>query len=104
MRIPSAWLIQLLSLRWPPQVAILDLGMPGITGYDLARRFRSQASLATVKLVAFSGFGQLEDRQRCEAAGFDLHLTKPVSPARLQEVLEELALDDKPAGGDRPLP
>jgi signal transduction histidine kinase len=75
-----------LSLR--PDVALIDINMPGINGYEVARQIR-QALGAGVHLVAMTGSGQPEDRQKANAAGFDAHLLKPVEPARLQKMLAE---------------
>ena len=63
-----------------PQVAILDIGLPGMTGYELARRFRADANGAAMTLIALTGWGQAEDRRNAHEAGFDHHLTKHVSP------------------------
>jgi signal transduction histidine kinase len=70
-----------------PQVAFLDIGLPGMTGYDLARRFRDQPGGDKVLLVALTGWGQEEDRRRAREAGFNEHLTKPVEPSALEELL-----------------
>ncbi len=70
-----------------PDVALLDIGIPDINGYELARRFRAGRELQSVRLVALTGYGQLEDRQRALAAGFDDHLVKPVSLSALQSAL-----------------
>jgi CheY-like chemotaxis protein/two-component sensor histidine kinase len=70
-----------------PAVAFIDLGMPGMDGYELARRFRARVASDNVQLVALTGWGQPEDRARSAQAGFDLHLTKPISMSRLNEVL-----------------
>lgn len=70
-----------------PEVALLDLGMPGMDGYELARRFRGDPALREVRLVALTGWGQDEDRQRTKAAGFDHHLVKPVNPDEVQRLL-----------------
>jgi signal transduction histidine kinase len=61
-----------------PEVAFLDIGMPGLNGYEVARRLRATPALAKARLVAVTGWGTREDRARSEAAGFDAHLTKPV--------------------------
>jgi CheY-like chemotaxis protein len=76
---PSA-LEQARSFR--PQVVLLDVGLPGMDGYELARRLRAEG-LAGELLVSITGYGLEEDRRRAEEAGFDHHLTKPVDPDTL---------------------
>ena len=78
----------------PPEMALLDLGMPQMDGCELARRFRAIPALHNVVLVALTGWGQEEDRRRTKEAGFDLHLVKPVEP----EVLHRLFADPQFAG------
>jgi PAS domain S-box-containing protein len=75
----------------PPDVAFLDLGMPKVDGYDLARSFRTHPDLKGVVLVALTGWGQPEDRQRTKEAGFDHHLVKPVEAAALHQLLARQA-------------
>jgi signal transduction histidine kinase/CheY-like chemotaxis protein len=70
-----------------PDVALLDIGMPGLTGYEVARKMRQSTSGAAVTLIAITGWGQDIDKERAYAAGFDHHLTKPVDPHRLAELL-----------------
>ena len=69
-----------------PRVAVLDIGMPGSDGYEVARSFRRKLG-SDVKLVALTGWGQDSDRRRALEAGFDHHLTKPVDPGALNELL-----------------
>jgi signal transduction histidine kinase len=76
-----------LAHRHHPDVMLLDLGLPHIDGYELARRFRADPAFAEARLVAITGYGGEDNRQRALAAGFDCHLTKPVDLAILQEVL-----------------
>jgi CheY-like chemotaxis protein len=68
-------------------VALLDIGMPRLNGYDLARRLRGQAWGRGMVLIALTGWGQEDDRRRTREAGFDRHLVKPVDPDALQELL-----------------
>ena len=71
-----------------PDIAFVDIGLPDIDGYELARRVRAQLGSRPVQLVALSGFGQRCDRERALGAGFDHHLAKPASTADLQRLLE----------------
>ena len=66
-----------------PDVVVLDIGLPGASGYEVARAIRAEPALAGVRLVAVTGYGRDEDRARCIDAGFDLHLVKPLEPAQL---------------------
>ena len=69
-----------------PQVVLLDVGLPGMDGYELARRLRAEG-LAGTLLVSVTGYGQDEDRRRAAEAGFDHHLTKPVDPDTLLRIV-----------------
>ena len=70
-----------------PEVVLLDIGMPGIDGYETARRLRELPEMHSAVLVAVTGWGQDEDRQQSRDAGFNCHLVKPVSREALQAVL-----------------
>jgi PAS domain S-box-containing protein len=72
-----------------PDVALVDVGLPGIDGYTLARMAREDAETRAIRLVALTGYGQTEDRARALAAGFDRHVTKPVDPALLEQLVQE---------------
>jgi len=74
---------------WRPDVALLDIGMPILDGYEVARRIRSEPWGAHLFLVAVSGWGQSEDRQRATDAGFDLHFRKPIGLPTLEGILEK---------------
>jgi signal transduction histidine kinase/PAS domain-containing protein/ActR/RegA family two-component response regulator len=80
--------------RWRPDVAFLDLGMPGMDGIEVARRIRAQAEFADVRLVALTGWGQGDDVARTRAHGFDGHLVKPAAMEDLLGSLRDLATDD----------
>ena len=73
--------------RQSPDIAIVDVGLPDIDGWEVARRIRLMAPVPRPVMVAITGFGQPEDRERSRQAGFDVHLTKPVDPAALLNVL-----------------
>ena len=78
------------ALEDPPDIALVDIGLPGLDGYEVARRIR-KAPLDGTYLVAMTGYGQDEDRDRALAAGFDRHLVKPVDPDALMELLRKHA-------------
>jgi two-component system CheB/CheR fusion protein len=82
-----------------PKVAILDIGMPGSNGYEVANGLRAQYG-KDVTLIALTGWGQEGDRRRALEAGFDRHLTKPVDPGVLHALLKEMAEDDESSEGD----
>jgi PAS domain S-box-containing protein len=73
-----------------PDVMLIDIGLPGMDGYEVARRMRQHPDLKGVILVALTGYGRDEDRQRAFAAGFDYHLVKPVSPDALNGLVARL--------------
>ncbi|MEO7997898.1 MAG: ATP-binding protein, partial [Gemmatimonadaceae bacterium] len=71
-----------------PDVCLLDIGMPNLNGFDMARRLRAQSWGKDMLLIALSGWGQEHDKERSTDAGFDMHLVKPIDPATLTAVLE----------------
>jgi signal transduction histidine kinase len=71
----------------PPDVALVDIGLPGVSGYDVARRIRERWPARRVRLIAVTGYGQASDRERALAAGFDSHLLKPIPPETLERAL-----------------
>jgi two-component system CheB/CheR fusion protein len=73
-----------------PDVALLDLGMPGLSGFDVARRIRDSAWGSDMVLVALTGWGQDEDRKQSAEAGFDHHLTKPIAPEAIESLIAGL--------------
>ena len=72
--------------KFQPEIAILDLGMPGMDGFQLARQMRGSPGGDAIKLVALTGWGGPEDRERTQAAGFDHHLVKPITSEDLHAV------------------
>ena len=70
-----------------PDIALVDIGLPGMDGYEVARRLRADPATQGMRLVALTGYGLHEDQQRALQAGFDLHLVKPVPPERLLEAI-----------------
>jgi CheY-like chemotaxis protein len=76
--------------EYQPQLALLDIGLPGEDGYALARRMRDDGRMAQAKLVALTGYGADGDRDRALGARFDDHLLKPVSIDQLMQVLQRL--------------
>jgi signal transduction histidine kinase len=82
--------------RFRPDVVLCDLGLPGMTGFEVARALRDDPATATARLIAVSGYGQDEDQRRARAAGFDDHLIKPVDP----ELLQDRVARTSPTGGE----
>ena len=76
--------------EWQPEIILLDIGLPGMDGYEVARFLREDPATSSTILVALTGYGQEEDRRRSQEAGFNQHLTKPVELDRLQAVLSGL--------------
>jgi DNA-binding response OmpR family regulator len=72
----------------PPNVALVDIGLPGLNGFDLAKRARERLGRDRVRLVALTGYGSQEDRRKVREAGFDAHLVKPVTREALRRVLD----------------
>ena len=75
----------------PPDVVLLDLGMPCMNGYEAAHRFRADPATRSTVLVAVTGWGRDDDRRRTQAAGFAHHLVKPVDPADVIALLRDHA-------------
>jgi CheY-like chemotaxis protein len=75
------------ALAWRPDIAVVDIGLPGLNGYEVAHRLR-EALDGHIRLVALTAWGRAEDRQRALDAGFDAHLTKPADLAELSRLLK----------------
>jgi CheY-like chemotaxis protein len=82
-----------LAQSFRPHVAILDIGMPKLSGHAVAERIRAEAWGQRVLLVALTGWGQPSDRQRALAAGFDRHVTKPIEPDEIEALLSAAQFD-----------
>jgi CheY-like chemotaxis protein len=75
--------------RFAPHLAVLDIGMPDLNGYELARRIRAAPWGHDITLFAATGWGQEKDKRLAEEAGFDVHLTKPIDPDKLEALIDE---------------
>jgi CheY-like chemotaxis protein len=73
-----------------PDVVLLDIGLPHLNGYEVARRLREEAGLGATRIIAMTGYGQESDRKRALEAGCDEHLSKPVAPSTLRACLAEV--------------
>jgi CheY-like chemotaxis protein len=78
-----------------PEVVLVDLGMPGMDGYEVCRRIRATSGRRQMLLIALTGWGQDEDRERSRRAGFDHHLVKPLNVQKLRTLLEYRALESR---------
>ena len=77
--------------QFHPDLALVDIGLPGIDGYEVARRLRSNPATQEMKLIALTGYGLAEDQRRVLEAGFDLHLVKPVDIDNLMKAIGSCA-------------
>jgi CheY-like chemotaxis protein len=89
-----------LDIMWAkdPDIALVDIGLPGIDGYEVARRVRARDPRRPL-LIALTGYGQPEDRRRATDAGFDSLLVKPVDPAALADLLVSLEIPGRASRG-----
>jgi CheY-like chemotaxis protein len=79
------------ALSYRPNVVLLDIGLPGMRGIEVAKELRQHPETAATRLVALTGWGQADDRRETADAGFDHHLTKPADPQQVEELLEVIA-------------
>jgi signal transduction histidine kinase/ActR/RegA family two-component response regulator len=84
------------AMRYRPEVIVCDIGLPGLDGYEIARRVRERPDLQSSVLIAVSGYGDSTDRERARTAGFDHHLTKPADPVQLADLIDQTS-----GGSDR---
>lgn len=80
-----------------PDVVLLDIGLPKLNGYEVAQRIRESAWGKSMFLIAVTGWGQDEDRQRSSDVGLNLHMVKPVEPSALEKLLSELRVEPRSA-------
>lgn len=73
--------------RYRPEFVFLDIGLPRIDGYEVARLLRADPAFQTTRIIAVTGYGQEADRRRSQEAGFDQHLLKPIDPLFLESLL-----------------
>jgi CheY-like chemotaxis protein len=76
--------------RWQPEAVFLDIGLPGMDGYQVAERLRALPQGKGAVLIAITGYGQDDDRRRSRRAGIDHHLVKPVAPDALRTLIDSL--------------
>jgi signal transduction histidine kinase/ActR/RegA family two-component response regulator len=81
-----------IATSFQPEIVFLDLGLPGMSGYEVARQLRSASMLKTALIVALTGWGGEEDRRKSKEAGCDLHMTKPAQPSEVHAVLSQYAV------------
>ncbi|HET7307949.1 MAG TPA: ATP-binding protein [Gammaproteobacteria bacterium] len=81
-----------LAGEFEPAVALIDIGLPVMDGYEVARRLRQMSGLEDLVLIAMSGYGQDKDRDRARNAGFDQHMVKPIDPAKIGQMIEAFAV------------
>lgn len=84
----NGWAALELARRFHPEFVLLDLGLPGMDGFELCRRLKREPGLETVRCVAVTGYGQEDYRRRSREAGCELHLLKPVDPRVLRNLLD----------------
>ncbi|MDE2451409.1 MAG: response regulator [Gammaproteobacteria bacterium] len=78
--------------QWQPEAVFLDIGLPGMDGYEVAERLRELPHAKDAVLIAITGYGQDDDRQRSRRAGIDHHLVKPVAPDALRNLIDSLQM------------
>jgi CheY-like chemotaxis protein len=93
-----------LAKRFAPDAIFLDIGLPVMNGYMVARTLRALPEFSHVYIAAITGWGQEEDRRKARDAGFDSHFTKPLSPAVLEDVLATIALRIVPGRAESSTP
>ena len=97
----DAWQALASAAVFAPQAVVLDIGLPGLNGYEIARRLRERGPGGDMTLIALTGYGQKDDRKRALDAGFDYHFVKPASTREIQVAISSgrVAGNAKAAGG-----
>jgi CheY-like chemotaxis protein len=93
-----------LALHHRPGVVLIDLGLPGMSGYEAAQALRERVPDEPMTLIAITGYGQADDRRRSKEAGFDAHLVKPVSPGVLSSLIASVNAGSPSSPSPRPRP
>jgi CheY-like chemotaxis protein len=86
-----------MAVQYPPDIVLLDIGLPGMDGYEVTRHLRQHPQTKEVWVIAITGYGQEADRQRTQEAGFDYYLVKPVERGKLRALLATLAKQPRSA-------
>lgn len=79
-----------LAQTFQPRLIFLDIGLPGMNGYEVARQIRAAAAGARITMVALTGYSLQQDQQKARDAGFDLHLLKPANLAQIREIVRQV--------------
>ena len=79
-----------MASEFHPELVLLDIGMPGMSGYEVARNLRRLPEFEATRLIAITGWGQDEDRRKSSEAGFDRHMVKPIEPEALAHIVAAL--------------
>lgn len=87
------------ALELKPDAALIDLGLPDMDGHEVARRIRAALDRSSILLIALTGYGSDEDQRSTQAAGFDIHLVKPVETSALAKILDGIVRAGENAGG-----
>ena len=90
IEVPDGRSVMAAVLATQPDAVLLDIGLPDIDGYEVARQLRANPSTHFVPLIALTGYGRARDQQAARMAGFDLHLAKPVEPERVLKAVEQV--------------
>ena len=85
-----------IAKQWQPEFVLLDIGLPGMDGYQVTAALRQDVQTKGAVIVAISGYGEDEDRLRSMEAGFDHHLVKPINPSELQQILANIKSSQPP--------